>query len=139
MQIICPRCQAVLRMEGVPAGAPVRCSACNALFSLPAGGYGAPGENGPVIDIHAEPVNGDEEPSAGDHTGRDSWEREVQGPYQQQAGDSGGRPGTRYVVIEKRVRVREGSEFGCCGCGCFLLLLFLILFFAGCGLMGVAT
>ena len=137
MQITCPRCQAALRMEGVPAGAPVRCSACNALFSLPAGGYGAAAEDGPVIDVHAEPVNGDAEPAA--ETGQDSWEREVQGPFRQQAGYAGRSPGTRYVVIEKRVRVREGSEFGCCGCGCFLLLLFFILFFAGCGLVGVAT
>ncbi len=125
MEFRCPRCQAPLTLEQVPADVPVRCGACNALFMMPdvpdVGYHGG----GPVIDVHAEPVN-DAAAAAGHDAPEGGYSRgaETGHPHASYG------PAGRYVVIEKHIPVRDTPDFGCCGCGCMLILF--LLFMAGC-------
>lgn len=133
MELQCPKCRSVLRLEDMPAGTPVQCPACGMLFRHP-GKTSNAGSDGVVIDVHAEPVHGDmESPETPLH--------EIQPDSESELPDSwrGTNPhaGARYVFIEKHFPAGAGSDFGCCGCGCFLLLLFFILFLAGCTAVGI--
>ncbi len=133
MELRCPRCQSRLSLEDVSPDAPVRCGVCNALFVVPDASKAVhPGE-GPVIDVHAEPVSGSDTPAGrpvpgNGHSGASEFEKS-RGAY----GPSG-----RYIGIEKRIPVRDSPDFGCCGCGCLLLLLLFLLFVAGCASLTIS-
>lgn len=127
MEVTCPRCQAILYLEPVSEGTPVRCSACNALFTCP-GPVKAP----TVIDVHAEPVPGTYEPPEAT-----TPEEEPYSSVSEPSQASQDRP-RRYVVVEKHISVRDTPDFGCCGCGCLLMLLLFLLFMVGCASMALA-
>lgn len=134
MDIHCPNCHSVLYLQALPAGTPVECTACGAVFTVSGEtGGGSPG-GGMVIDVHAEPVHGSD-PETETAPGETYPHPDTAVSKTRRA--SGSRAGTEYVFIEKRFSSGSGSDFGCCGCGCFLLLLFFILFVAGCTAIGV--
>jgi hypothetical protein len=117
MDFRCPRCNIGLGVEHIPAGKPVQCPGCDAVFTPDDAQSKSAAGKGTVIDVQAEVLSPEPEGSR----------TEVESFYQKQAGTEGN--GGIYYNRQFVFELREGC--GCGGCGCLTLLLLLMLFLIG--------
>jgi hypothetical protein len=103
-------------VEHIPAGKPVQCPGCDAVFTPDDAQSSSAAGKGTIIDVQAEVLSPEPAESR----------TEVKSLYREQAGTegNGGSYYNRQVVFERR-------GCGCGGCGCLTLLLLLMLLLFG--------
>jgi len=114
MDFRCPRCSTGISVKNAPAGKPVQCPGCDAVFTPDDAQSKSAAGKGTVIDVQAEVLSLEPE----------EFRTEVETLYREQAGTegNGGIYYNRQFVFERR----EGC--GCGGCLTLLLLVMLLLF-----------